>query len=142
MSCTKELSDTLRARGFRMTPQRHTIMHILKASSRHLSPSQVFEQARMSVPGITEATVYRTLEFLVQAGVVQPTLDGNRHLVYEITGHDHHHLICRSCGMSLEVEHDLLRKLYKQLEVSSGYQLTNSHLTLIGLCPACQGKNG
>jgi Fur family transcriptional regulator, ferric uptake regulator len=141
MSCTKELSDTLRARGFRMTPQRHAIMHILKASSRHLTPSQVFDKARVSVPGITEATVYRTLEFLAQTGVVQPTLDGNRHLVYEITGHDHHHVICSSCGRSLEVEHDLLRKLYKQLEVSSGYQLTNSHLTLIGLCPACQGKN-
>ena len=50
---------------------------------------------------MTEATVYRTLEFLAENGVVLSALNGNGHLVYEIAGHDHHHLICRSCGMKL-----------------------------------------
>jgi Fe2+ or Zn2+ uptake regulation protein len=141
MSCTNELGDLLRARGFRMTPQRHAILHILKASSKHVSPAQVYEQACQAVPGITETTVYRTLEFLAENGLVQPALNGDRHLVYEVAGHDHHHLICSSCGMSFEVDHGLLEKLYQELESRSGYQLTAHHLTLFGLCPACQDHN-
>jgi Fur family transcriptional regulator, ferric uptake regulator len=137
MTCTQELSESLRALGFRMTPQRHAILHVLKASGKHLSPAQVFEQARRNVPGITEATVYRTLEFLAENGMAQPALNGGRHQVYEISGHDHHHLICSACGKSVEVEHHQIQKLYRQLEARSGFQLTSSHLTFFGLCPAC-----
>ncbi len=138
MSCTKELSDILRRRGFRMTPQRHAIMHILKASGEHLSPSQVYEQARQTVPGVTEPTVYRTLEFLAANDLVQPALNENRHLVYEIAGHDHHHLICSSCGAQVNIEPEALLNAISSLEDQTGYHINASHITFFGLCPKCK----
>jgi Fur family transcriptional regulator, ferric uptake regulator len=141
MSCTKELEELLRARGFRMTPQRHAIMHILKASNQHLSPAQVYEEAQKTVSGITKATVYRTLEFLAEAGVLQPALNGYRHLVYEIAGHEHHHIICNSCGATFGVEHDLLQDLFEELEARSGYQMSVNHLSFFGLCPKCKSNS-
>ena len=138
MSCAADYVPQLRARGYRMTPQRMAILHVLHHSGKHLSPTDVYEQAREELPGITETTVYRTLEFLAENGLVRPAHMGSGHLVYEIARHEHHHLVCRNCGNTMEVEHSLFKSMYHKLETESGYKLTDSHLTFLGLCPDCQ----
>lgn len=138
MSCAEEYTPKLHALGYRMTPQRLAILHVLHHSGEHLSPAEVFEKARIQLPGLTEATVYRTLEFLAVNGLARPAHMGSGHLVYQITQHEHHHLKCRVCGDEMEVDHALLQNLYAQLESVSGYRLTDSHLTFFGLCPTCQ----
>jgi len=138
MTCSADYAPELRARGYRMTPQRHAILHVLCHSGEHLSPASVYEQAREELPGLTETTVYRTLEFLAENGLARPAHMGNWHLFYEIARHEHHHLKCRNCGSEIEVEHALLSKLYRQLESASGYRLTDSHMIFFGLCPNCQ----
>ncbi|MBK8821834.1 MAG: transcriptional repressor [Anaerolineales bacterium] len=138
MTCAADYAPQLRARGYRMTPQRMTILHVLHHSGKHLSPVDIYEQARKELHGITETTVYRTLEFLAENGLVRSAHMGNGHLVYEIARHEHHHIKCRNCGSEMEVDHALLAKLYRQLESASGYRLTDSHVTFFGLCPDCQ----
>lgn len=138
MTCATHRTFELRQRGFRMTSQRRTILNILLEAGGHLSPIQVFNRACQALPGLTETTVYRTLEFLTNNDMVQPSLNGERHLVYEISRHEHHHLVCNSCGRNVEVEHAPVHSLAHQLESLSGYQLTASHMTFFGLCPDCQ----
>jgi Fur family transcriptional regulator, ferric uptake regulator len=138
MSCSEQYTPQLRARGYRMTPQRHAILHVLCHSGKHLSPSQVYERALKELPDLTETTVYRTLEFLAENGLAHPAHMGNGHLGYQIAHHEHHHLVCRSCGKELEIEHALLKSLYQKLESASGYQLIEGHVTFFGLCPKCQ----
>lgn len=138
MSCADSYAPQLRARGYRMTPQRLAILHVLHHSGEHLSPTEVYERARMELPSLTETTVYRTLEFLASNGLARPAHMGSGHLIYEIARHEHHHLKCRNCGNEMEVEHALLEKLYRQLEFETGYRLTDSHITFFGLCPNCQ----
>lgn len=103
----------------------------------YLTPSGVYSWARRELPGLTEPTVYRTLDFLVENGLVHSSHAGSGHLTYEIAGRDHHHLICRVCGSEMEVEHSLLASLYRKLEKASGFRKINSHVTFFGLCPAC-----
>ena len=141
MSCTMHLVQELRKRGFRMTPQRQVILDILHMTNGHLSPVDIFTKACMSIPGVTEATVYRTLDFLLQNDMIHASQNSKGHLVYEIAGVDHHHIICRSCGKSVEIDHSLLKNLYQQLETVSGYKLTASHISFFGLCKSCQGSN-
>ena len=138
MSCTSEYAPQLRARGFRMTSQRMAILHALRHAGTHLSPREVYRQAKQELPGLTEPTVYRTLEFLAENGLARPSQTGNGHLVYEIAGNDHHHIICRICGDEMQVEHTLLEQLYHELESTSGYVRIDSHMTFFGLCPGCQ----
>ena len=66
MSCAAEYAPQLRARGYRMTPQRMAILHVLHHEGTHLSPAEVYKKARKELPSLTEPTVYRTLEFLVR----------------------------------------------------------------------------
>jgi Fur family ferric uptake transcriptional regulator len=61
-SFTQQFHD----RGFRLTPQRLVILQVLSDSNEHLTPSQVYERVRKMMPGVTEATIYRTLEFLAR----------------------------------------------------------------------------
>jgi Fe2+ or Zn2+ uptake regulation protein len=138
MSCSAEYVPLLRARGFRMTSQRMAILHTLRHAGTHLSPREVYRQAKQDLPGLTEPTVYRTLEFLAQNGLVRQAQTGNGHLRYEIAGHDHHHLVCRQCGDEIQVDHALLERLYQELESTSGYMRIDSHMTFFGVCPGCQ----
>lgn len=137
MSCTSEYASQLRSRGFRMTSQRMAILHVLLHAGTHLSPSEIHKLAQLELPGITEPTVYRTLDFLVENGLVRPSHSGSGHFTYQIAGEDHHHIVCRICGSETEVQHSLLENLYRSLEEASGFRNINSHLTFLGLCPNC-----
>ena len=138
MTCASAYAPQLRSRGFRMTPQRMAILHVLHHAGTHLSPGEIYKEARRELPRITEPTVYRTLEFLVENGLVRSSHSASGHLTYQIAaGNDHHHLICRICGSEIEVEHSLLAGLYRTLEKVSGYRSLDSHLTFFGVCPVC-----
>jgi Fe2+ or Zn2+ uptake regulation protein len=132
----------LRQQGFRLTPQRLTILQILEESGQHLTPLEVFQIARQMLPGITEATVYRNLNFLTEQGLALAAHIGSGQLVYEIAGHAHHHLICRECGHSLEIDHEALEPLYQQLKNQTGFQIDSLHATFFGLCQSCLASQG
>jgi Fe2+ or Zn2+ uptake regulation protein len=133
-----QYTDQLRARGFRLTPQRYAILNVLLEAEGHLPPTEVYRRAIEKIPRLTEPTVYRTLSFLAEQGLVMAAHIGGGQLVYEASEHIHHHLICRECGGSLEIAHDALQELYDKLFSSTGFQLDSSHVTFFGLCPACQ----
>jgi Fe2+ or Zn2+ uptake regulation protein len=138
MTCATNYITQLHAQGLRMTPQRSAILHVLHHARRHLSPTQVYELARKEYPGITEPTVYRTLEDLAEKKFLLAAHVGNGKIVYELAETQHHHLICHNCGKTVEVEHAPLQLLYRQLALSTGYKLDSSHVTFFGLCPDCQ----
>lgn len=138
MTCSSAYAPQLRALGYRMTPQRMVILHILCHAGTHLTPNDVFRQAAQDMPGITEPTVYRTLEFLAENGLVRSSHSGSGHLRYQIAGEDHHHLVCRICKDEIELPHALLENLYGKLESTSGYVRIDSHVTFFGICPECK----
>jgi Fur family ferric uptake transcriptional regulator len=133
-----DFSTLIRARGFRLTPQRYTILNVLLEANGHLSPSEVFQRASSQLPGLTEPTVYRTLSFLADQGLIMAAHIGSGQLVYEAPERIHHHLICRTCGGSIEIAHDALQDLYDTLFAATGFRADSSHVTLFGLCSACQ----
>lgn len=138
MSCASEYAPQLRSRGYRITPQRMAILHVLRHSGKHLSPRDVYQEAKKDFPSLTEPTVYRTLDFLAKNGWVRPSQVGNGRLRYELAQGDHHHIVCRVCGDEIEVEHNLLESLYRKMESTSGYKRIDSHVTFFGVCPECQ----
>lgn len=133
----ESLTAHLRQHGFRMTPQRLVILRTLNEAGTHLTPLEVYQRAVERMPGLTEPTVYRALTFLAGQGLVLAAHIGSGQLVYEIAGHDHHHLICRLCNASVEIDHSLLKDLYAQLGAKTGFQIDSVHVTFFGLCPLC-----
>ena len=140
MTCAATYAPQLRASGFRMTSQRMAILHVLHHAGTHLSPTEIYQQAKQDLPGLTKPTVYRTLEFLAKNGLVRSSHSHTGHMTYQIAGDDHHHIVCRICSSEIEVEHTLLASLYRKLEIASGYRRFDSHVTFFGICPKCQKR--
>src|SRR5512142_1391940 len=111
-----DIAQDLREHGHRLTPQRLAILQILDEDGGHMSPTTIYERAVQRLPGLTEATVYRTLDFLVQNRLALVAHIGDGHLVYESARRNHHHLICRECGYTVEIDHTQLSALFAQFE--------------------------
>jgi Fur family transcriptional regulator, ferric uptake regulator len=139
MPTSEAIVKSLREKGHRLTPQRLVILQILEENDGHLAPAEIIARASQRMPGLTEATVYRTLDFLARNGLALVAHIGDGRLVYESAAHNHHHLICRACGQAVEIEADLLDSLYNQFQERTGYRIDCCHVTFFGLCPACAG---
>jgi len=90
---------------------------------------------------VTPSTVYRTLDVLVEAGLVLRTDLGEDRVFYEPAyEHHHHHLVCERCGAVRHVHDEVLGDLAQRVEASSGYALAGREVTLFGICPDCRGR--
>ena len=134
-----KLSDRLRNRGYRMTPQRVAVFNVLaKNQGRPMSVEEIFELAGEQLPGIGIATVYRTLELFLELGVTR-RVHLNEYLhYYEIDSGDHHHyMVCNACGCTTVLEACAVDKLEDVIRDKTDFLVTSHCLTLFGYCPAC-----
>lgn len=138
MTCSSDYAPQLRSLGFRVTAQRMAVLHVLRRSAGHLSPTEVHDRTRREVPGITATTVYRTLEFLSRNGLVWRTSRARGHLSYELAEHHHHHLACRYCGADVALSGSVVEDAFRKLEAASGYSIDHDHVSLAGICPRCR----
>lgn len=119
----------------RDTAQRRAIRSALERTSRPLSPREVLDVARRRVGSLGIATVYRTLNALVEDGwLVAVELPGEPPR-YERSGKDHHHhFVCDECGRVYEVEGC---PGGISAVVPDGFRLTRHEVVLYGACPSC-----
>ncbi len=138
MTCGSYLVEALHARGFRMTPQREVILHVLRSAGGHLAAGEVVQRACREYPGLNKATVYRTLESLARHGLVQAVHLGGDQVAYELSDQPHHHVICRTCGREVVLSNQVLGTIYTAIKAASGYEIDPTHLVWHGICPDCQ----
>ncbi len=128
----------LRARGFRVTPQRQTILDAVCAGGGHTSLPEIYARVQAVSPAINLATVYRTLDFLQEAGLVVAA-DIGGHTVYEIAGpKPHHHLVCQGCGGVEEIDPGLVEDFFTALSRAQSFEVDIHHLVLTGRCAQCR----
>jgi Fe2+ or Zn2+ uptake regulation protein len=139
---TSEGPSELRAKGKRLTRQRQLIWEALTAEPEpHLSAEDVVERVRAQLPQVNASTVYRTLELLVDEGLLLRTDLGTDRAYYEPAHeHAHHHLVCRRCGAVAHFHDEELGDLRDRISASSGFALGATEITLFGLCRDCRGK--
>jgi len=115
------------------------ILESVAHAGDHTSANEVYSQARRRLPGLNPATVYRTLQTLHAAGLVDLSTDGGQTLRFSLRDpeHPHSHLVCRSCGRELELDSETLAPLARAIRRRNGFRLETTHLTLGGLCARC-----
>lgn len=125
--------------GYRVTPQRQLIIDAVCQLGGHVTPDQVYEQVHEITPTLNRATVYRTLAFLSDQGILNPVLQEDGHAGYELASSEpHHHLICRGCGEEQQIAHDLVEHLFEQIGSEYNFVVETKHLTLFGRCEDCR----
>ena len=125
-----------------MTPQRAAILHALHHTGGHLSPTQVYEMARMDYPRLTELTVYRTLDELTEKRFLLPRM-WQRENGYELAGTTT--IIISSAAIAtpkFKLTTPRWKSSLENWNPSSGFRSIDSHVTFFGLCPECQKQKG
>ena len=130
--------DTLRAGGYRVTPQRQLVLEAV-ARLEHATPEEICGEVRQTARGVNVSTVYRTLELLEQLGLVKHTHIHHGAPSYHLADDAGHvHLVCRQCEQVIQVDQDAVGPLVVGLERSHGFQTDVGHLTVFGLCANCR----
>jgi Fur family ferric uptake transcriptional regulator len=134
--------DTLRAGGYRVTPQRQLILEAV-TKLEHASPEEIFADVRRTARGVNVSTVYRTLELLEQIGLVTHTHLGHGAPRYHLAAEAQHvHLVCRECERVTQVEPAAVRSLVSSLDSEHGFETDVGHLTVFGTCRDCRRAAG
>jgi Fur family ferric uptake transcriptional regulator len=141
MSPCQTFIQTLRSRGYRITPQRELIISAVAHHGSHVNAEQVFAQVHKKTRSLNLATVYRTLDLLVEEGLASRLDLGQEQVIYAAQQHGPHiHLVCRQCGQVIDADQGLLLSLNSQLAKKYHFAADLQHVSVPGLCSSCQEK--
>jgi Fur family ferric uptake transcriptional regulator len=139
MSCGERLAGELRNKGFRVTAQRTILLETIAHQGGHLSVQDVFQEARKRLPGLNLATVYRTVDSLREAGLIDWYAPGSEPMKFALRdqSNPHGHLICLQCGAVSDLDLSLVETFAKDVYKQTTFRIEVNHLTLSGLCEQC-----
>ena len=127
----------MRQHGFRVTPQRMLLLDAICEGNGHTTFDEIYERVKAKAPGINQATVYRTLDFLCELRLIVSAEIGHQ-TVYEIAGKPpHHHLVCRGCGAVQELADFHFYWLRDHILEEHGFKADIDHMVITGLCAEC-----
>ena len=122
MSAHSEILETLREHRVRLTPQRIAIVEVIADKQGHVTADEVYASIHARFPYVDISTVYRTLEFLTDLGVLNVIDMGGGRAEYELVGREaHHHLVCRVCLQATSVDASLFHALRESLYDRFGF---------------------
>lgn len=119
----------------KLTPQRECVLTVVRDNEAHLTANEVFLQAQQRLTGISFATVYNSLRFLTEAGLVSELTFGNGASRFDRRVERHDHAWCTQCGVLTDLELDETAELMQMAARRSRFKAESVHLTLYGLCP-------
>lgn len=142
-----DFKKILKEKGFKITKQRMVVLKALAScEDKHLTAEEIYEIVKADFPEIGLATVYRTIQLLVELDLVESIQLGDGYVRYEIgkfqgeEAHHHHHLICLECGKIISFRDDLLDELEARIMESASFQVINHEVKLYGYCKECLEK--
>ena len=137
----RDLGETLRARGMRLTPQRERIITAVRTLGHATPDGLAAAVGRDGGPALSLSTIYRNLEILEQVGVVSHTHLDHRSPTYHLADHaDHVHLVCLSCGSVIESSVATAEPFVGNLLTRHGFVADVKHLAIHGWCEACAAQ--
>lgn len=144
----EKFKELLKEKGLKVTNQRLLVLEVLAGhEGSHMTAEDIYELVKEDYPEIGLATIYRTLQLLLEMQLVdRMNLDDGcvRYEIGESFGgkaegkHHHHHLICKDCGKILPFKDDLLDELERRIEEETGFHVLDHELKFYGQCRECR----
>lgn len=126
-----------RGKGFKLTPQRIAILKFLEGNTSHPTADDIFREIRKDHPTVSFATVYNTIQALVDRGeLLEITIDPERKH-FDPNPTPHHHIMCSICGKIGDIFMDYTDVLSLPDEILEGFKVTGNHVDFNGVCNKC-----
>ncbi len=135
----ESIINKLRSEGFRITPQRLSIIKVLISDTSHPSIERVYNQVKTDFPTTSLATIYKTVSMLKDMGeLIEISLGDGSNRVDGYTPQSHPHLICSHCKKIVDADVEEVNAINTALMQTYGFKITGHRLDFFGLCPECQ----
>lgn len=137
MTLKEKLTSILKTSGLKTTQERLSILEVLSKSKTPLSIRNIKEKLKETQ--VDQATIYRTIEALVEKKIVRPVNFQHDHNHYEIIDNSHHHhIICETCGKVVDISSCNTDSLEKEIKQIGNFATINNHaLEFFGICKSC-----
>jgi Fur family ferric uptake transcriptional regulator len=136
--------EFLRKKGYRATPERDAVLREIYSDAGHFDADELFIRLKQKKYAISRATVYNTLELLVECNLVSQNSFGHKHLHYERTyGYEHHdHIVCNQCGEVFEFTNPQIEEQQQAVCRNLGFEIRQHTLQIFADCtkPDCEYK--
>ncbi len=133
------LTQTLKAAGMRLTPQRTAVCRFLAESDEHPTAAMIYDELKLQFDSFSLATVYNTLDALVKLGAVNALGGvGDDSVHYDADTEPHVNLACLSCNKIVDIPSEHVTHLDDEITAATGYKLLGARVLYYGLCPDCQ----
>ena len=144
-----DFKSMLKRKDLKVTRQRVAVLKVLaECPGLHLASEQIYEKVKLALPEIGLATVYRTIQLLLELGLIDKINLDDGIVRYEISDnkdadgkHRHHHLICMGCGDVFAFEDDMLDKLEQEINAKKDFMVVNHEVKFYGYCRKCRNMN-
>lgn len=121
-----------------LTKQRETVLRVIRDADEHMTANEVFESSRRLLPGISFATVYNSLRYLKNEGLIGEVRFGSDAARYDRNLARHDHAVCSGCGKLIDMEVPIPRGLIRKAAELSRFEPESIELILRGSCPDCR----
>ena len=121
----------------RDTPQRRHVYDQLLDRRDHPTATEVFMRAKQTMPSISLATVYNSLETLVACGLVKQVHVDREPTRYCPNREEHGHIICNQCGQVFDIDLATGQTMGGNWNLPAGFTVTSYEVSLRGVCPPC-----
>jgi Fe2+ or Zn2+ uptake regulation protein len=134
-------SDVLRGAGLRVTGPRLAVLGALSIAP-HSGTEAITALARERLGAVSAQAVYNVLAAFVEAGLVRRIEPAFSPALYEVrVGDNHHHVVCRRCQATVDVDCVVGRRPCLEPSEAHGFAVDEAEVTFWGLCPACQSDD-
>ncbi|MCC6145538.1 MAG: transcriptional repressor [Candidatus Hydrogenedentes bacterium] len=128
----------LRAHGLHVTAQRLAVMRAV-AARPHATADDIADVVRNEIGAISRQAVYDALSMLSEKGLIRRIQPSGSPARYEDrVGDNHHHLICRNCGKTVDVDCAMGEAPCLKASDDAGYLIDEAEVIYWGICPACR----
>ena len=132
--------ETLRRRGYKVTPQRIAICRFALQSRDHPSAKRIYDEVRKVHPTVSLATVYKTLQILTEHGLVQELDLPGSQARFDSYVEPHINLVCMRCGKIQDFKDNAAREMVDRAAAKAEFTRTGQRLDMYGMCKTCRGK--
>ncbi len=139
---THPLHDSLRRAGLRVTASRLAVLSAVQGEGQHRDAESIAEAARLHLGTLSTQAVYDNLHILAEAGLVRRIQPSGHPGRYEArVGDNHHHLVCRRCGVTADVDCAVGAAPCLEPSVGHGFVVEEAEIIFWGLCPQCRQED-
>lgn len=137
----EQFNQFILSAGLRHSQQREQVARVFFSTTTHVGIEELYKKVHKLNSKIGIATVYRTLNLLVEAGLAQKRNFETGAITYEPTPEKHHdHLICTRCQEVIEFHNEKIEQLQEDISKAYKYQLQFHKMELYGICHKCKSN--